>query len=294
MSVYFVNEKNAKSVPVYEAVINEDQLKELDALVQELRNEGTPNPKLEKAIQLVRKLPVLDPKGVSAPWNMKEICNTQSDIYATVVPGCFSAVLRSNDFKVPNTHVATVLAMPGLPAALTCLANFATVNATSVRKMQKMFSSLKDGGWKKEQYSPLETFAQTESYALFTRLSDGKEGYVGKNGELGPLSKAQTYDNENDLMNALQRQTVFKNWGPFQVVRLNMQVVGMGNRVQSPHFKGGNAWYGTVDLTGATIYEVEALVQRRAIEEALGKASREQLDAAYQNLEDATPPKRKL
>lgn len=282
---YFLDEKNRKSIPQFEAVAQEDLLKSLEQLVNIPHTSA--DKKLLAAIALMRTLPVVKVTDLGNRWKTRDLIKNQSEVYAAVVPDTYTTVLRGDALSLTASTVKATLNATALPAAIALLSkHHHAFNSNTGKKIQKMQKSIEKGLWKLEEYSAIDTFAQAPSYALFTRYSNGKEGYMGKNGELGPLSKAQTYDSEEDMHAFIRRHSLFRYIEKMQVVKLNMSVVGLGNTVTSPHYKGGNTWHGQIDLNGATIYEVGALLQRQAIEEALSQASREQLDQAYKNLEE--------
>lgn len=282
---YFIDEKNRKSIPQFEAVAQEDLLTSLEQLVN---TPPTPaDKKLLAAIALMRTLPVVKVTDLGNRWKTRDLIKNQSEVYAAVVPDTYTTVLRGDALSLSASTVKATLNATALPAAIALLSkHHHAFNSNTGKKIQKMQKSIEKGLWKLEEYSAIDTFAQAPSYALFTRYSNGKEGYMGKNGELGPLSKAQTYDSEEDMHAFIRRHSLFRYIEKMQVVKLNMSVVGLGSTVTSPHYKGGNTWHGQIDLNGATIYEVGALLQRQAIEDALRQASREQLDQAYKNLEE--------
>lgn len=282
---YFIDEKNRKSIPQFEAVAQEDLLTSLEQLVN---TPPTPaDKKLLAAIALMRTLPVVKVTDLGNRWKTRDLIKNQSEVYAAVVPDTYTTVLRGDALSLTASTVKATLNATALPAAIALLSkHHHAFNSNTGKKIQKMQKSIEKGLWKLEEYSAIDTFAQAPSYALFTRYSNGKEGYMGKNGELGPLSKAQTYDSEEDMHAFIRRHSLFRYIEKMQVVKLNMSVVGLGSTVTSPHYKGGNTWHGQIDLNGATIYEVGALLQRQAIEDALSQASREQLDQAYKNLEE--------
>lgn len=284
---YFIDEKNRKSIPQFEAVANEDLLKSLEQTVS-IPNTSA-DKKLLAAIALMRTLPVVQVADLGNRWKTRNLIKNQTQVYAAVVPDTYTTVLRGDALSLTTSTVKSTLKAKDLPAAIALLCKYDdNFNPNTGKKIQKMQKSIEKGLWNLEEYSAIDTFAQAPSYALFTRYSNGKEGFMGKNGELGPLSKAQTYDSEEDMRAFVRRHSLFRYIEKMQVVKLNMSVVGLGDTVTSPHYKGGSTWHGQVDLNGATIYEVGALLQRQAIEDALSQASREQLDQAYKKLEETS------
>lgn len=282
---YFVDEKNRKSIPQFEAVANEDLLKNLEQAVSVPPTSA--DKKLLAAIALLRTLPVVKVADLGNRWKTRNLIKNQTQVYAAVVPDTYATVLRGDALSLTASIVKSTLNTTDLPAAIALVSKrHHDFNSNTGKKIQKMQKSIEKGLWKLEGYSAIDTFAQAPSYALFTRYSNGKEGYMGKNGELGPLSKAQTYDSEEDMHAFIRRHSLFRYIAKMQVVKLNMIVVGLGGIATSPHYKGGSTWNGDIDLNGSTIYEVGALLQRQAIEEALSQASREQLDQAYKKLEE--------
>ncbi len=282
---YFVDEKNRKSIPQFEAVANEDLLKSLEQGVSVPPTSA--DKKLLAAIAVLRALPVVNVADLANRWKTRNVVKSQTQVYAAVVPDTYATVLRADALSLTASTVKSTLKNTGLPAAIALVSKYRSdFNPNTGKKIQKMQKSIEKGLWKLEEYSAIDTFAQAPSYALFTRYSNGKEGFMGKNGDLGPLSKAQTYDSEEDMHSFIRRHSIFRYIEKMQVVKLNMSVIGLGDTVTSPHYKGGNTWNGQVDLNAATIYEVGALLQRQAIEDALSQASREQLEQAYKKLEE--------
>lgn len=295
---YFVDDNNRKSIPIFEAVANEDILK---AVEQTITTSTPADTKLRNAIALLRTLPVVKVEQLGNRWKTRALSNGQIQVYAAVVPDTYATVLKADLLTLNLSVVKSTLNNTALPAAIALLSKHATaMNTNTGKKIQKMQKNLNSGLWSLSEYSAIDSFAQAPSFALFTRFTNGKEGFMGKNGELGPLSKAQTYDSEEDMLSSLRRLSIFRYIAKMQLVKLNVTVVGLGDTVTSPHYKGGKLWHGDIDLTGATIYEVGALLQRQAIENALSQASREQLDEAYKKLdhpesvESEEPTKRKM
>lgn len=281
---YFLDEKNRKSIPVLEAVTTKDILQVLEKSVASPPTHV--DTKLLEAISVLRTLPLVKVEQLGNRWKTRALIAGQTHVYATVVPDPYTTVLRADALSLTALTVKTILKNTDLPAAIALLSKYhSDLNPNTGKKIQKMQKSIEKGLWKLEEYSAIDTFAQAPSYALFTRYSNGKEGFMGKNGDLGPLSKAQTYDSEEDMHAFIRRHSIFRYIEKMQVVKLNMSVIGLGDTVTSPHYKGSNTWNGQVDLNAATIYEVGALLQRQAIEDALTQASREQLDEAYKKLD---------
>lgn len=286
---YFVDENNRKSIPQFEAVANEDILQ---ALEQTVSTPNTPSDtKLLAAIAVLRALPVVKVEQLGNRWKTRALVNGQIQVYAAVVPDTYAMVLKSDMLHLSAAVVKATLNNTALPAAIALVSKYTnTMNTNTGKKIQKMQKSVEKGLWSLPEYSAIDSFAQAPSFALFTRYSNGKEGFMGKNGELGPLSKAQTYDSEEDMLSSIRRLSIFRYIAKMQLVKLNVTVVGLGDTVTSPHYNGGKLWQGDIDLNGATIYEVGALLQRQAIEDALRHASREQLDEAYKKLEEEDLP----
>lgn len=291
---YFVDEKNRKSVPVYIPLVCETVLGAWESQYAD-------TPKIIEAIATVRKQPRVPLTSVGMRiYRLKQYYAGDELAYAAVVPDTFGNVLRNNNLKVTATDLTDTLNNTELGKAILTLVRLSSssqpFNDECRPALLRMHKGLGSGSWRVEPFSPLEMFAQTQSFALFTRFHNGNEGYLDKNGSLGPLSKAQTYDSEEELLSALRRHTVFHYIGKMQVVKLNMQVTGVGNEVVSPMYNGNT--YSRVDLTGSTIHEVAAMVQKRAIEQALEHASREQLDEAYKKLDneeaESSAPKRRM
>ena len=284
---YFVDENNRKSIPIFEAVANEDILQ---AVEQTLNPSVASDKKIVDAIALLRTLPVVKVEQLGNRWKTRMLINGQTQVYAAVVPDTYAMVLKADLLKVGLPAVKETLNNTALPAAIAVVSKRTTaMNTNTGKKIQKMQKNIKNGLWSLPQYSAIDSFAQAPSFALFTRFTNGKEGFMDKHGDLGPLSKAQTYDSEEDLHSSLRRLSMFRYIAKMQLVKLNMSVVGLGDTVTSPHYKGGKSWQGDIDLNGATIYEVGALLQRQAIENALSQASREQLDEAYKKLDNPEP-----
>lgn len=295
---YFVDENNRKSIPIFEAVANEDILQ---AVEQTLNPSVASDKKIVDAIALLRKLPLVKVDQLGNRWKTRALINGQTQVYAAVVPDTYAMVLKADLLKLSMSAVKATLNNTGLPAAIALVSKRATaMNTNTGKKIQKMQKNIKNDLWSLPEYSAIDSFAQAPSFALFTRFTNGKEGFMDKHGDLGPLSKAQTYDSEEDVLSSLRRLSMFRYIAKMQLVKLNVTVVGLGDTVTSPHYKGGKSWHGDIDLTGATIYEVGALLQRQAIENALSQASREQLDEAYKKLdhpesvEGEEPTKRKM
>ena len=283
---YFVDDNNRKSIPQFEAVANEDMLQ---ALEKDLAPTTTANKKLIAAIAVLRAQPLVKIEQLGCRWKSRALIHGQTHVYAAVVPDTYAMLLKSDQLQLSASTVKATLNNNLLPAAISLVSKYTDMtNANTGKKIQKMQKSIEKGLWRMEEYSAIDTFAQAPSYALFTRYANGKEGFMGKNGDLGPLSKAQTYDSEEEMHSSIRRHSLFRYIAKMQLVKLNMTVVGLGDTVTSPHYNNGKLWNGDVDLTGATIYEVGALLQRKAIEDALNHASREQLDEAYKKLDNDT------
>ena len=161
-----------------------------------------------------------------------------------------------------------------------------------IKKLLKLLKSLKNGTMERHTFDPLTEFLGADSVVLFGK-SDSNEGFVSKNGQLGNLSKALLFASERDAQSAINRLSAFTHQ-QYQVVRVNMQMTGLGSVLSPTTYKSNYTQEGTL-LAGSSIDHMAAEVQKRNIEQALKQASFEEFEAEYnRRIEERKSVKRKM
>lgn len=152
-------------------------------------------------------------------------------------------------------------------------------SSNNYKKIMRVKKGLLDGSLKICTFDPLFEFSQSECVALFCTLKDGSEGYIGRDGSLGTLSKALTFESEKDALRDINRRNMYSSYKSMQTVRLNINVSGIGSKIDN-----AKAWRDEIDFSKTSIYAIDALAQRNKIKDALKQASLEQLREAYESL----------
>lgn len=164
------------------------------------------------------------------------------------------------------------------------------------QRYQQLKNGLASGAYTAHHFSPLEQFSQTQAVALFCTLKDGEEGYINKKGQLGALSSALIFQNEKDAQAVINRSSVCSIYSEVQMVKLCVSVQELGPRVQSQHA------HIRTDFSKSSIMDINALAEKKSIEQALALANYEQILQAYERLkkeagvveEKASSPRRKM
>ena len=147
------------------------------------------------------------------------------------------------------------------------------------KRIVKVNTMLKKEAWTLHLFDPMQEFSEKGCVALFCTKKDGTEGYVQKNGQLGPLSKAVLFENERDAQANIQRSSMYTGLGKVQAVMLNVSVAGLGNMLINP-----NPYDDETDFANTSINTIDAYAQKKKIKDALKMASVEQLEEAYKVL----------
>ncbi len=277
--VYYTDEKNNKLLPQWVAVADEDSLKAYE--------KAHPNREdVRNAIAHIRQLPVYDIKTKNYDiefYPRNWTCSYDKNLYIVLNVARPSVYLHLSDLKVTQKDI-----QQGLPTQ------------DFIKSIELLLSLNKSGvgsdlaGWKKlrknidsetytlQEFSPIDAFTTSSSYALFCRRENGSEGYLTENG-LGPLSRAITYDSLEEMNAAFNRQARFTDHEYLQIVKIKSEVESLGELKKMPRYSP-SYWGGKTDLTGASIYQIASDVQRNNIEKALQQASEEQIIEAYNAL----------
>lgn len=294
--VYYTDEKNNKLLPQWVAVADEDSLKAYE--------KSHPNREdVRAAIELIRQLPIYDIKNKNYSiefYPRNWTCSYDKNLYIVLNTARPSVYLYLSELKVTKEDLDTGLPTKEFIAAIELLLSLNKNGVGSdVSNWKKLRKNIDSGAYKLNEFSPMDAFTSSFSYALFCRNDDKSEGYLTEKG-LGPLSRALTYDSLEEMEAAFNRQSHFKDYEHLQIVKIKLEVDSLGELKKMPRYSPPY-WGGKTDLTGASIYQIANDVQRNNIEKALKQASEQQIIDAYNALRttgDATsddePKKRRM
>ena len=285
--VYYTDEKNNKLIPQWVAVATESGLKKYEAAHPHRED-------VKDAIGVIRSLPVSNynsnatekPTISVFPKNLKNF-NYGDDFYSVLNTARPSVYLHLRDLKVTEKDVERGLPSAEFIAAVTLLLSLDKNGIGSeLTNWKKLRKGVDDGSYTLNEFSPIDAFTTSSSYALFWRNEHGSEGYLTENG-FGPLSRAITYDSLEEMEAAFNRQARFANYEHLQIVKIKSEVEGLGELKKMPH-SSSHSWVGKTELSGASIYQVANDVQRKNIERALQQASEQQIIDAYNALNNSS------
>lgn len=278
--IFFTNAKGQKSPAVWCGIAGENALQDLER--------GKLSSAAQQAIAVIRLQPSVAVADLHySTWGVFR-SNKEKNVYAVVGHGSWSNVLDHNRLSIDESQWDMGQPQEHVFAAAKILSRLSSYidnpkNSRALLNTPDAFT--------RHHFSPVHDFAVSTSFAFYCCTKNGQEGYLDKNGSLGPLSKAQTYDNEMEMHAAMSRQSTFRYYDQLQIVNLSMAVTGLGDLVSCPRNLNGQV----ANFTNAAIYDVGAYVQKRAIEDALKQASFEQIEQAYKSLTQTTQStKRKM
>lgn len=281
--VYYTDEKNNKLIPQWVAVATESGLQKYEAAYPDRED-------VKEALSIIRSLPVIKYSSTSTekpnisvfPKNLKNFSYGEH-FYGVLSTARPSVYLHLRDLKVMEKDVKDGLPSAEFIAAVTLLLSLDKNGIGSeLNNWKKLRKGLDDGSYTLNEFSPIDAFTTSSSYALFWRSEDGSEGYLTENG-FGPLSRAITYDSLEEMEAAFNRQARFTNYENLQIVKIKSEVESLGELKKMPRYSS-HYWGGKTELAGASIYQVASDVQRKNIERALQQASEQQIIDAYNAL----------
>lgn len=277
--VYYTDEKNNKVIPQWVAVADEDSLHAYE--------KSYPNREdVRKAIAIIRQLPIYDIKNKNYniefyPRNWD--CSYDKNLYIALNTARPSVYLYLSDLRVTKKDMEYGLPTQDFIEAIELLISLNKKGIGSdLSNWKKLRKNIDSGAYTLNEFSPMEAFTSSSSYALFCRTEDGSEGYLTEKG-FGSLSRAVTYDSLEEMNAAFNRQAHFKDYEYLQIVKIKSEVEGLGELEKMPRYSP-SYWGSKTDFTGASIYQIADDVQRNNIEKALKQASEQQIIDAYNAL----------
>lgn len=298
MKVYFVDETDRKAAPSWAYIATSKRLQYLEDL---LNNEWKTHKKLSDlraALDVIRSTPMVPSTVVSGSYQMGQ--HTQyapQDVYALLTAANFNLALQSHQINTSEdvlrlsleTGPSVIQAMKLWNRMWDQVENGNGDNPLfalqGISRHQAIQKGLKDGKITIENFVPRNDFASTESFALFTGLQTKqgwKEGYLNASGNLVPLSQAKLYDSLGSAESAMGRSYSVSHYSEVQIVRLNLAVSGIEGVLKSS-LPGV-----TSNLSNSCIQTVAADVQKQTIQNALQKASDEQLREQWEERQSPT------
>ena len=277
--VYYTDEKNNKLIPQWVAVAHEECLQKYDQIYSERED-------VRRATALIRSLPVYEAKNsnykigaYTRNWKMQY----GKDAYIVLNTARPSVYLHLVDLNITQGDLDKGLPTEEFIAAIELLLSLNKKGVgADLSNWKKLRKNIDSQTYTLHEFSPIEAFSRSSSYALFCRKEDGSEGYLTENG-LGPLSRAITYDSLEEMEAAFNRQARFTYHEHLQIVKIKSEVESLGDLKRMPRYSS-HSWGPKTDLNGSVIYQIATDVQRNNIEKALKQASEQQIIDAYNAL----------
>lgn len=270
MHMYFSNSDGLVSSPFWCGVVSEQTLKKL--------KKGDPTGKEKRAIELVASLPLI---GAEQIKDTRKAPNASGLLHAMPLVGKFYPKFDHNTLLVTQEQWEAGQPTHEMIDAIKIVAAMSE-EVLLPRTVKSLLKALETGEITAEEFSKIENFASSESFALFCCLGTGEEGYLDKNGRLGLLGQAQTYASKAEMEAAIKRYSLFDDYDKVQVVHLNVNVSHVGGFEYPPN--GGGSWRMLdTDFSQSSLPEVQAYVQKKMIDNALRQMSDEQIQEILAN-----------
>lgn len=279
MHMYFSNTEGLTSSPFWSGVVSEQTLKNL--------KQGNPTGKELRAIELVASLPLIDAEQIK---DTRKAPNASGLLHAMPLVGKFYPKFDHNTLLVTQEQWEAGQPTHEMLEAIKVVSGLSK-DVLVPRTAKSLLKALETGEITAQQFSKIENFASSESFALFCCLDTGEEGYLDKNGRLGVLGQAQTYASEAEMKAALKRYAMFDEYDEVQVVHLNVHVSRIGGVQQT--IDHGSGWRMIkTDLSQSSLPQVQSYIQKKMIENALRQMSDEQIQEILNSR--AQTPKKKM
>lgn len=243
---YFTNDKGQYYIPCWD-VIEKSELKGVD----------------DETVAIITALPYITVNR--GYWR-----NAEGYRVLSLLPA--KNFLEVNNLTIPENDLKAYLNNDQLIQALKGVYK---VNKNALtKKLETLKKDMDKGRLTLNMFDAVTEFGEGDCVALFC-ATEKEEGFIQKNGDLGPLSKAMIFNNQRDAESAVRRISAFGHYNQFQVVKIEMRVSEVGSIIQ-------NTIGQTSHLSTSVIASVESAVQKKALQEALEQVSRDEIEQELQ------------